>query len=146
MKKNIFLILIFYLSFISFLKASTNLPLKDYIEKNDIENGSTQIYLLSRCSAIYAYASALILKTDTENSKKFIEIANNLLFKSVELRVIDSKEKSEEAKKKAEAERKILFKNYKVEGKKNWNKNKSYFKGSYISEDMSICEKLIKDK
>ena len=146
MKKNIFLILIFYLSFISFLKASTNLPLKDYIEKNDIENGSTQIYLLSRCSAIYAYASALILKTDTENSKKFIEIANNLLFKSVELRVIHSKEKSEEAKKKAEAERKILFKNYKVEGKKNWNKNKSYFKGSYISEDMSICEKLIKDK
>jgi|TARA_B110000444_G_C18530422_1_gene450898 hypothetical protein len=146
MKKNIFFILIFYLSFISFLKASTNLPLKDYIEKNDIEKGSTQIYLLTRCSAIYAYASALILKTDTENSKKFIEIANNLLFKSVELRVIDSKEKSEEAKKKAEAERKILFKNYKVEGKKNWNKNKSYFKGSYISEDMLICEKLIKDK
>ena len=134
MKKNIFFILIFYLSFISFLKASTNLPLKDYIEKNDIEKGSTQIYLLTRCSAIYAYASALILKTDTENSKKFIEIANNLLFKSVE------------AKKKAEAERKILFKNYKVEGKKNWNKNKSYFKGSYISEDMLICEKLIKDK
>ena len=101
MKKNIFFILIFYLSFISFLKASTNLPLKDYIEKNDIEKGSTQIYLLTRCSAIYAYASALILKTDTENSKKFIEIANNLLFKSVELRVIDSKEKSEEAKKKS---------------------------------------------
>ena len=147
MKKISFLITIFYLiSFNNLVKAESNISLKEYLEKKDIEKGSTQIYLLNRCSAIYAYASAIILKTDALTSKGFIEKANNLLFKSVELRVIDSKEKSEEAKKKAEAERKILFKNYKVEGKKNWNKNKSYFKGSYISEDMLICEKLIKDK
>ena len=127
MKKNIFFILIFYLSFISFLKASTNLPLKDYIEKNDIEKGSTQIYLLTRCSAIYAYASALILKTDTENSKKFIEIANNLLFKSVELRVIDSKEKSEEAKDRDEKEGRWTDK-WKKQKKKLRPKERFYLK------------------
>jgi hypothetical protein len=56
---------------------------------------------LNRCSAIYTFASAIVLKTDPVNSKKFIEIANNLLFKSVELRIIDGKEKSEDAKKKS---------------------------------------------
>ena len=55
---------------------------------------------MNRCSAIYTFASAIVLKTDPVNSKKFIEIANNLLFKSVELRIIDGKEKSEDAKKK----------------------------------------------
>ena len=31
-------------------------------------------------------------------------------------------------------------------GKKNWEKNKSHFKGSYISDDMAICSKLTEDK
>ena len=80
------------------------------------------------------------------NSKKFIEVANNLLFKSVELKIIDNKEKLENAQKRTMKEREELFNNYAKDGKKNWNKNKSYFKGSYISEDMSICAKLVNDK
>jgi len=128
------------------LKAEINIPLKKYIEEKNIDEGKSQIYLLNRCSAVYTFASAVILKTDPLNSKKFIEIANNLLFKSVELMIINDKEKSEEAKKKAEEERKKLFKNYSVDGKKNWDKNRSYFKGSYISEDMLICSKLVDDK
>ena len=122
------------------------MSLKDYLKNRNIEESSTQIYLLNRCSAVYTFASAVILESDTSNSKKFIEIANNLLFKSVELRIIDDKEKSASAKRKAEKERKKLFKNYSIDGKKNWDKNKSYFKGSYISEDMLICSKLVEDK
>ncbi len=93
------------------------------------------------CLCICSY-----LKTDTVNSKKFIEIANNLLLKSVELGVIENKEKLEVSQKKAEKERKSLFENYISEGKKNWDKNNSYFKGSYISEDMTICAKLVEEK
>ena len=101
---------------------------------------------MNRCSAIYAYSSAVILKTDLVNSKKFIEIANNLLFKSVELKIIDNKETLENAQKITTKEREELFNNYVKDGKKNWNKNKSYFEGSYISEDMSICATLVNDK
>ena len=147
LRKVIFLVFIFFLSTnYNILKAENSISLKEYLDKEDIENGSTQIYLLNRCSAIYAFASAIILKTDEKNSKKFIDIANSLLFKSVELRIIDNKDKLESAKKKAENERKEFFKNYKIDGEKNWKKNKSFFKGSYISEDMSICEKLVDDK
>jgi hypothetical protein len=147
MKRISFLITILYLiSFSNFAKAESNESLKEYLKKKDIEEGSTQIYLLNRCSAIYTYASAIILKTDVLTSKGFIEKANNLLFKSVELMIIDEQQTLEDAQKNAEDKRKKLFENYVADGKKNWDKNKSHFKGSYIAEDMSICSKLANDK
>ena len=147
MKKTIFLTtILFFVSSFTFASANSNTSLKDYLDKKDLENATTQIYLLNRCSAIFAYASGIILKTDAVSSKNFIEISNSLLFKSVELMVIDEEKKLEEAQKKAEENRKKLFSNYIIDGKKNWEKNKSHFKGSYISDDMAICSKLIEDK
>ena len=147
MKKTIFLITILSLvSSFTLASANSNTSLKDYLDKKDIENATTQIYLLNRCSAIYAYASGIILKTDALSSKSFIEISNSLLFKSIELMVIDEEKKLEKAQKKAEENRKQIFNNYIIEGKKNWEKNKSYFKGSYITDDMAICSKLTEDK
>ena len=147
MKKIIFLITILFLvSPFTLASANYNTSLKDYLDKKDLENAATQIYLLNRCSAIYAYASGIILKTDSVTSKNFIEISNSLLFKSVELMVIDEEKKLEEAQKKAEENRKELFNNYITDGKKNWENNKSHFKGSYISDDMAVCSKLTEDK
>ena len=119
MKKTIFLITILFLAnLFNLASANSSISLKDYLDKKDIENATTQIYLLNRCSAIYAYASGIILKTDAVSSKNFIEISNSLLFKSVELMVIDEEKKLEEAQKKAEENRKELFNNYIADGKK----------------------------
>ena len=60
--------------------------------------------------------------------------------------VIDENKKLEQAQKEAEEDRKELFNNYITDGKKNWEKNKSHFKGSYISEDMVICSQLVEDQ
>ncbi|MDB4153614.1 hypothetical protein N9682_00635 [Candidatus Pelagibacter sp.] len=144
MKKIIFLVISLFM--ISFAKADTNISLKNYLDAKSIEDGKTQIYLLNRCSAIYAYTSGIILKTDAVSSKNFIEISNNLLFKSVELTIIEEEKKLEEVQKKAEEIRKELFNNYIADGKKNWEKNKSHFKGSYIANDMTICSKLTEEK
>ena len=147
MKKiKLTIIVFFILSFSNFVKADLNISLKEYLNGKDIEKGSTQIYLLKRCSSVYAYASGVILKSDAVTSKNFIEISNNLLFKSVELMVIDENKKLEQAQTEAEKNRKELFNNYIADGKKNWEKNKSHFKGSYISEDMAICSKLVEDQ
>ena len=143
MKLAITTILILILS--NLAKADLNISLKNYLDGKDLEKGSTQIYLLKRCSSVYAYASGIVLKSDAVSSKNFIEISNNLLFKSVELMVIDENKKLEEAQEEAENNRKELFSNYIADGKKNWEKNKSHFKGSYISDDMVICSKLIKE-
>ena len=146
MKKiNFFTAIIVLLTITNFAKAELNIPLKKYLDEKDLEKGSTQIYLLKRCSAIYAYASGIVLRSDSISSKNFIEISNNLLFKSVELMVIDENKKLEEAQEEAEKNRKELFSNYITDGKKNWEKNKSHFKGSYISKDMAICSKLIEE-
>ena len=127
------------------VKAELNISLKEYLSEKDLEKGLTQIYLLKRCSAVYAYASGIVLKSDAVSSKNFIEISNNLLFKAVELKVIEEEKKLEEAQDEAEKNRKELFSNYIADGKKNWEKNKSHFKGSYIAEDMAICSKLTED-
>ena len=137
--------IVFILILSNFAKADLNESLKNYLDGKDLEKGSTQIYLLKRCSSVYAYASGIVLKSDAVSSKNFIEISNNLLFKSVELMVIEENKKLEEAQEEAENNRKELFSNYIADGKKNWEKNKSHFKGSYISDDMAICSRLIKE-
>ena len=144
-KVKLIIVTIFVLSLSNLVKADLNNSLKKYLDGKDLEKGSTQIYLLKRCSAVYAYASGIVLKSDAVSSKNFIEISNNLLFKSVELMVIDENKKLEEAQEEAEKNRKELFSNYIADGKKNWEKNKSHFKGSYISDDMAICSRLIKE-
>ena len=142
--KLIFLI-IGMLILTNYAKADLNTSLKVYLDGKNLEEGPTQIYLLKRCSAIYAYASGIVLKSDAVSSKNFIEVSNNLLFKSVELMVIDENRKLEESQEEAEKNRKELFSNYIADGKKNWEKNKSHFKGSYISGDMAICSKLTEE-
>jgi len=139
------MIIISMLFIANFAKADLNISLKEYLDGKDLEKSSTQIYLLKRCSAVYAYASGIVLKSDAVSSKNFIEISNNLLFKSVELMVIDENKKLEEAQDEAEKNRKELFSNYITDGKKNWEKNKSHFKGSYISEDVAICSKMTEE-
>ena len=147
MKKIKLIFLVIAMSiYTNYAKADLNTSLKIYLEGKNLEEGATQIYLLKRCSAIYAYASGIVLKSDAVSSKNFIEISNNLLFKSVELMVIDENKKLEEAQEEAEKNRKELFSNYIADGKKNWEKNKSHFKGSYISEDMAICSKLTEEE
>ena len=143
--KKIILIITCILSLTSFAKADLNISLTKYLDENDLDKGLTQIYLLKRCSAVYAYASGIVLKLDAVSSKNFIEISNNLLFKAVELKVIEEEKRLEEAQEEAEKNRKDLFSNYIADGKKNWDKNKSHFKGSYIAEDMAICSKLTED-
>ena len=147
MKKiKLVIITLFIISLSNFANADSNISLKKYLDGKDLEKGSTQIYLLKRCSSVYAYASGIVLKSDAVSSKNFIEISNNLLFKSVELMVIEENKKLEDAQKEAENNRKKLFRNYIADGKKNWEKNKSHFKGSYISEDMAICSKLTEEE
>ena len=146
MKKiELTLIITFILFLMNSANADLNMSLKNYLDGKDLEKGSTQIYLLKRCSSVYAYASGIVLKSDAVSSKNFIEISNNLLFKAVELKVIEEEKKLEDAQKEAEKNRKELFSNYIADGKKNWEKNKSHFKGSYIAEDMAICSKLTED-
>ena len=130
MKKiKLIFITVFIFSISNLTKANSKISLKGYLDGKDLESGSTQIYLLKRCSAVYAYASGIVLKSDAVSSKNFIEISNNLLFKSVELMVIDENKKLEEAQEEAERKRKELFSNYINDGKKKLGKKQISLQG-----------------
>ena len=60
--------------------------------------------------------------------------------------IVEEPKKSKYLSFKLEGIRKELFNNYIADGKKNWEKNKSHFKGSYIANDMTICSKLTEEK
>jgi hypothetical protein len=136
---------LFYLSFNSCIAASI-VPLKIYLKDKDIDDPENQVFLLQRCSAIFTFISAVLLEKDVINSKKYIDIGNKLLFKSTELLVIDFNYKFENAEKLSALRRSEFFEIYVEDGKKNWVGNNSYFKGSYIAEDMLVCSNLIKDQ
>ena len=56
MKKTIFLTTILFLvSSLTLASANSNTSLKDYLDKKDLENATTQIYLLNRCSALHLF-------------------------------------------------------------------------------------------
>ena len=53
MKDIKFIVIIFSLLLLpNLVKADSNISLKNYLDKNNIEDGSTQIYLLSRCLSL----------------------------------------------------------------------------------------------
>ena len=75
MKKiKLFLTIIITFFLANFAKTEVNNSLKEYLNGKDLEKGLNQIYLLERCSAVYAYASGIVLKSDAVSSKNFIEI------------------------------------------------------------------------
>ena len=79
-KIKLIFIILGVLALTNFVKAESNISLKEYLDQKNLDEGLTQIYLLKRCSAVYAYASGIVLKLDAVSSKNFIEISNNLLF------------------------------------------------------------------
>ena len=75
MKKiKLTIIVFFILCFSNFVKADLNISLIEYLDGKDIEKGSTQIYLLKRCSSVYAYASGVILKSDAVTSVSYTHL------------------------------------------------------------------------
>ena len=77
--------------------------------------------------------------------RKLLKDRKDIIKKKNKISAVYEKKKLEDAQEEAEQRRKELFNIYITDGKKNWEKNKSHFKGSYISDDMAICSKLTED-
>jgi len=119
------------------------IPLKTYLKNNKNFNDLNRtIYLLKRCTSLHYFLS----------NKEFTKKDNNMLlryekdynFFSVRLYKILNTENSDFTKlnKKVDDEMIKISKIYSNDGRKNLSKTGSYFKKSYIFDDLKICSKI----
>ena len=130
--------------FCNIAKATSLTPLIEYFEKNKTTDPAVQVYTFYRCAAVYRFSASLLLKTNEEGAKQFVNSSSN--FSLMALTVLVDKldnEKDAAMKKTIEAVDEIsnLYIN---DGKRNWEKTGSYFQDSYILDDFNICKKIIK--
>ena len=135
-----------YLYFILFLMLTTKTfssslePLKIYLKKNtNYQDINRSIYILKRCVSLYNF----IDNQEFEGYDKKISIRNEKpknFFLSKLLEKIKKKGNDFD-----ENIRKDILKistSYQEDGLKNFSERKSYFKKSYLFEDLKICSKI----
>ena len=137
MKKKLFYIFLFFI--ITPLIAETIKPLKNYSLENFIENDEANHFVLERCISLYSAITELTKKKYPELGNQFYEMANtiypygiislskikNIPYKDAEKFFFDNVNN--------------LTKKYMDEMNKNGKLNGSYFKGSFLGDDLTFC-------
>ena len=145
MKKSTLVFLIYFISLTSVSLAQQSMvPLKQYINKNNVNDTAVQSYVLNRCAAVSLYISALNQsaadKTISTQTKKNYETF-------AELNLIHLTTKGNMTQKDAQ---KNIFDNippmskaYGADGQANYVKTGEYTTG-YIFEDFQICNSMLR--
>ena len=141
MMKNIFTIFLF---FSNYLFAQTIEPLKNYSLENILENDEINYKILEGCISIYSAVTELTRERYPDLGDQFFEMTETLNpYGIIALSKIEEKPYNEVEK--------IFFKNvsslrdkYIDEMNKNGKLNGSYFKGSFLGDDLTFCYETTK--
>ena len=137
--KKIFVIL-FLVS--SSLSAQTIKPLTNYSIEELLENDQANHFVLEGCISLYSALTELIRKKYPDLASQFYEMANTLYPYGI-ISLSKTKEITYE-----EAELYFFYNVSKLtdqyidEMNKNGKLNGSYFKGSFLGEDLSFCHEV----
>ena len=119
------------------------IPLKTYLKNNkNFKDLSRTIYLLKRCTSLHYFLSNNEFTKKDNNVR--IRYEKDYNFFSVKLYKILNIANSNFTKlsKKVDDEMIKFSKIYSNDGRKNLSKTGSYFKKSYILDDLKICSKI----
>ncbi|SVD69143.1 uncharacterized protein METZ01_LOCUS421997 [marine metagenome] len=139
--KKVFIIILFISSP---LVAQTIKPLTNYSFENIIENDEANHLVLEGCISLYSAVTELTKDRYPELGNQFYEMANTIYpYGIISLSKINSISYKEAEK--------IFFNNvetlkdkYINEMNKNGKKNGSYFKGSFLGDDLFFCHEVTK--
>ena len=126
------------------LVAQTIKPLTNYSFENILENDESSHFILEGCISLYSAVTELIKIKYPELGNQFYEMANTIYpYGIISLSKINSISYQEAEK--------IFFDNvvtltdkYIDEMNKNGKKNGSYFKGSFLGDDLFFCNEVTK--
>ena len=140
-------LLIFFTVFVLFLISksySENMtPLKTYLNNNkNFKDLSRTIYLLKRCTSLHFFLSNNEFTKKDNNIR--IRYEKDYNFFSIKLyRILNIKNADfTKLNKRADDEIINFSKVYLNDARKNLSKTGSYFKKSYIIDDLKICSKI----
>ena len=134
--KKIFVIL-FLVS--SSLSAQTIKPLTNYSLEKLLENDQANYFVLEGCISLYSALTELIKKKYPDLANQFYEIANTLYPYGIISLSKTKKITYQEAEKYFFDNVSNLTDQYIDEMNKNGKLNGSYFKGSFLGDDLSFC-------
>tara|TARA_B100001167_G_scaffold164685_1_gene113129 strand:- start:160 stop:627 length:468 start_codon:yes stop_codon:yes gene_type:complete len=135
-------ILIIFLFFSNYLFAQTIEPLKNYSLQNILENDEINYKILEGCISIYSAVTELTKERYPDLGDQFFEMTETLNpYGIIALSKIQEKPYNEVE---------IIFFNnvtslkdkYIDEMNKNGKLNGSYFKGSFLADDLSFCHEV----
>ena len=112
------------------------IPLKTYLKNNkNFKDSSRNIYLLKRCTSLHYFLSNNDVRIRYEKDYYFfsVRLYKILNFKNSDFTNLNKKVDDEMIK---------FSKIYLNDGRKNLSRTGSYFKKSYILEDLKICSKI----
>ena len=144
---------IFLIGFLFFLSISTMslakqsmISLKDYINKNNVNETAVQSYVFNRCAAVSLYVSSLFqhyqdksLSVKAEKNYKFFSEANFIHLTN------KGNMTAESASKNFDENVPSMTKIYFNDGQNNFLQSGEYTTG-YIIEDFQICDNFLKLK
>ena len=119
------------------------IPLKTYLKNNkNFKDLSRTIYLLKRCTSLHYFLSNNKFTKKDNNVR--IRYEKDYNFFSIRLYKILNIDNTDFTKlnKKVDDEMIKFSKIYSNDGRKNLSKSGSYFKKSYILDDLKICSKI----
>tara|TARA_B100000212_G_scaffold338630_1_gene315524 strand:- start:906 stop:1271 length:366 start_codon:yes stop_codon:yes gene_type:complete len=119
------------------------IPLKTYLKNNkNFKDLSRTIYLLKRCTSLHYFLSNNEFAKKDNNVRIRYEKDHN--FFSIRLYKVLNIDNTDFTKlnKKVDDEMIKFSKIYSNDGRKNFSKTGSYFKESYILDDLKICSKI----
>ena len=136
MMKNIFTIFLF---FSNYLFAQTIEPLKNYSLENILENDEINYKILEGCISLYSAITELTIERYPDLGDQFFEMTETLKpYGIIALSKIKKKSYNEVEN--------LFFNNvnslrdkYINEMNKNGKLNGSYFKGSFLGDDLTFC-------
>ena len=135
-----------YLYFIFFLILTTKTyssslePLKIYLKKNtNYQDINRSIYILKRCVSLYDF----INNQEFVGYDKKISIRNEKPKDFFLPKLLEKiKEKGDDFNENIREDIIKISRVYQEDGLKNFSERKSYFKKSYLLEDLKICSKI----
>ena len=142
MVRKLFVAIFFFIS--NSLFAQTIKPLTNYSFEELLNDENANHFVLEGCISLYSAITELTNKKYPELANEFFEIANTIYPYGI---ISLSKKNTisyEEAEKIFFVKVSNLTKEYVDEMNRNGEKNGSYFKGSFLGDDLRFCHEVTK--